>query len=171
MDGSAGRSAPATRRQHPGVGTKLYAVPLADGHVVSDDRDRLDMDVVHRALAGAYWAVGRGRDLTDRSFANCLVLGVYDPMGRTVGFGRVLTDYALRAHIADVMVLPWVRGRGLGRALIEFAFSHPDLITVMTWTLATADAQGLYARYGFRAVAGDPNWMVLHRAEAGGSPA
>ena len=85
------------------------------------------------------------------------------------GFGRVLTDYALRAHIGDVFVAPAARGQGLGRALVETMLAHPDLATVTHWTLTTRDAHSLYARYGFRAGEADGTWMTLGRIpEEGG---
>jgi GNAT superfamily N-acetyltransferase len=140
-----------------------HVIALPDGHVVSDERARLDMDLVHAALAGAYWARERPRALAERSWAHCLAFGAYAPGGALAGFGRVLTDYAFRAHVADVMVLPASRGRGLGRALIGTMLGHPALATVSTWTLTTADAQELYARFGFRVAERDGTRMVLNR--------
>lgn len=141
-----------------------HAVSLPNGYVISDDHARLDMTLVHTSLAGMYWAKGRPRTLTERSWANCLCFGVYAPDGAQVGFGRLLTDYTFRAHLADVYVLPAARGLGLGRALVETILAHPELTTVRTWTLTTADAQGLYARYGFRPGEADDKWMTLDRA-------
>lgn len=141
-----------------------YSAALADGFSLGDDRRRIDMDVVNRALADADWASGRPRELTERAFAHSLAFGLWAPDGATVGFGRLVTDHAIRAHLADVMVLPAVRGRGLGKALVGAMLGHPDLATVTKWTLTTADAHGLYAGFGFRASPGDPNWMVFDRA-------
>ncbi len=121
------------------------------------------MEVVHAALADAYWAVGRPRALTERSWANCLCFGVYAPGGAQVGFARALTDYALRAHLADVYIAPASRGRGLGKALVDAVLHHPELATVARWTLTTADAQDLYAAFGFRSAVGDATWMTLER--------
>jgi len=141
----------------------VYAVRLPNGYAVSDDRARLDMEFVHASLAGAYWAVGRSRALTERSWANCLCFGIYAPDGAQVGFGRLLTDYAFRAHLGDVLIQPASRGLGLGKALIKTILAHPELATVWHWTLKTADAQGLYAQYGFRPSVVDDEWMTLDR--------
>ena len=105
----------------------------------------------------------RARDLTQRSWANCLTFGVYAPGGSQAGFARVLTDYALRAHLGDVFIQPEARGLGLGKALVEAVLAHPELRTVGSWTLTTSHAQGLYARYGFRVAEVDGHWMTLHR--------
>lgn len=142
---------------------QIHTVALPDGHTISDERARLDMDRVHAALAGAYWARERSRALSERSWSHCLAFGVYAPDGALAGFGRVLTDYAFRAHIADVMVLPERRGRGLGQALVGAMLGHPELATVTRWTLTTADAQELYGRFGFRVAERDAAWMVLDR--------
>jgi GNAT superfamily N-acetyltransferase len=101
---------------------KAHTVSLPNGYVISDDRARLDMEFVHTSLADAYWAVGRSRALTERSWANCLCFGVYAPDGAQAGFGRLLTDYAFRAHLGDVFIRPASRGLGLGKALIRFGF-------------------------------------------------
>ena len=140
-----------------------YPVALAGGVVLSDDRARIDMAVVHRVLAEAYWAIGRRPDLTERAFAHSLAFGLRAPGGATVGFGRIVTDYSFRAHLADIMVLPAARGQGLGKAMVAAMLAHPELATVEKWTLTTADAHGLYLPFGFRASPGDPNWMVRDR--------
>ena len=143
-----------------------HVVSLPNGYVISDDRSRLDVEAIHASLASMYWAIGRPRALTERSWANCLPFGIYAPDGAQVGFGRLLTDYAFRAHLADIYVQPAARGLGLGKALMETILAHPELTTVRNWTLTTADAQGLYARYGFRPGEANNNWMTLDRTPA-----
>jgi GNAT superfamily N-acetyltransferase len=142
---------------------KAHVVVLSNAFVVNDDRKRINMGFVHRALAGVYWAVNRPKELTVRAFDHSLCLGVYSPDGTQVGFGRAITDYALRSHLADFYVDPSRRGLGLGKALVESVLAHPKLSTVGIWTLTTSDAQAFYARYGFRASPADPNWMILRR--------
>lgn len=141
----------------------VHAVILPNGVAISDDRERLDMEFVHGSLAGVYWAVGRPRALTERSWSNCLCFGIYAPDGTQVGFGRLLTDFAFRAHLGDVFIHPEWRGLGLGKALVEAILGHPELTTVDHWTLTTADAHALYTRYGFRSGEADGNWMTLDR--------
>jgi GNAT superfamily N-acetyltransferase len=48
-----------------------------------------------------------------------------------------------------VFVLPAQRGRGYSKRLVEAVLAHPDLQGLRRFTLATGDAHGLYARYGF----------------------
>ncbi|MFC0410644.1 GNAT family N-acetyltransferase [Roseomonas elaeocarpi] len=143
-----------------------HTVTLPDGHEISDDRARLDMEFVHASLADAYWARGRSRDLTERSWAHCLCLGLYAPNGAPAGFARVLTDYTFRAHLADVFIRPASRGLGLGVALVDTILRHPELGTVTHWTLTTADAQELYTRFGFRRSEADDRWMTRTLAQS-----
>lgn len=141
---------------------RVHDVTLPNGYTISDDRARLDMAFVHASLGQAYWAVDRPEALTERSVANCLCFGIYAP-DQQVGFARLLTDYALRAHLADVIIRPEARGLGLGKALMTTILAHPELATVGQWTLTTRDAHGLYAQFGFRADPANPSWMTLDR--------
>ena len=141
---------------------QAHTVTLPNGHTISDDRGRFDMGFVHDSLAQVYWAADRPRALTERSFANCLCFGIYAP-DQQVGFARLLTDYALRAHLGDVFIRPEARGLGLGKALVATILAHPELATVYHWTLTTRDAHGLYMLFGFRADPANANWMTLDR--------
>ena len=144
--------------------SSIHTVVLTNAYVISDDRGRLDMEMVLTSLAGTYWAADRPRTVLARSWANCHPFGVYAPAGEQVGFGRLLTDYALRAHLGDVFIHPGSRGIGLGRALVETILAHPELRSVEHWTLSTADAHALYERHGFRQGAVDGKWMTLDRS-------
>jgi GNAT superfamily N-acetyltransferase len=128
----------------------MYEVKLADGWVISDDRARLDLEVMHRYLAvESYWARGRSRAAVERSIAHSLCLGLYAADGSQGGFVRVISDHAVMAHLSDLFVLPAWRGRGLGKALFAAALAHPELASVGRWTLSTDDAHALYAPFGF----------------------
>ena len=131
-----------------------------DEYTISDERARLDMDVIHDFLnESSYWAQGRSRERVERSVAHSLPFGVYRD-GRQVGFARVVTDYATFAWLADVFVLDSERGRGVGKWLIETIIAHTDLREVRRWLLATRDAQELYRRFGFHDLKDSPlGWM------------
>jgi GNAT superfamily N-acetyltransferase len=74
-------------------------------------------------------------------------------------FGRVVTDYATFAWIADVFVLPAHRGQVLSKWLMEVILSHPELQGFRRWVLATKDAHRLYTRFGFVALQRVERWM------------
>jgi GNAT superfamily N-acetyltransferase len=122
---------------------------LADGYEVDDDRDRVDVDLVHRYLSEeAYWALGRPRETVERLVReSARVIGAY--LGdEQVGFARVISDGTAMAWLGDVFVLPEHRGHGLGVELVREAVEHPSH-RELTWFLNTRDAHPLYARFGF----------------------
>jgi GNAT superfamily N-acetyltransferase len=131
---------------------------------ISSDLDRLDAHATHAFLKATYWGVNRDYDLDRRAFENSVcVIALID--GRQVGFARASGDRTLFARISDVIVWPEHRGKGIGKALLEALLGHPELRTVQTWMLNTADAHGLYERYGFRHCT-DGNEMRLDRPVA-----
>lgn len=118
-------------------------------YVISTDRERLDRDAIHRYLSEeAYWSKGIPRELVDRSIAASLCFGLYRGEAQ-VGFARVVTDGATFAYLGDVFVLERHRGDGLGVWLMETVMGHPDLAGLRSFVLFTADAHGLYERFGF----------------------
>jgi GNAT superfamily N-acetyltransferase len=141
-----------------------WAAPA--GYVVSTDPVRLDVDRIHRFLYTAYWSTGIPRDVVQRSIANSLPFGLYAPSGEQAGFARVVTDRATYAYLGDVYVEISHRGRGLGKFLISCVVTHPELQGLRRWALATADAHGLYAPYGFRPPANPDIHLFIERAPA-----
>ncbi len=139
-----------------------YELALPDGYQVSDDRDRLDIDVIHRFLSEeSYWAQGRAREMVARALANSLCCGLYAPDGAQAGFARMITDYATMAHLQDVFVLAAHRGQGRGRALVGALLAHPALQGgIRRWTLSTRDAHGLYAGFGYGPIQKPENQMM-----------
>ncbi|MBL9096991.1 MAG: GNAT family N-acetyltransferase [Alphaproteobacteria bacterium] len=117
---------------------------------ISTDRARLDVALIHRWLSEeSYWAKGVPRDVVERSIANALCFGIYGTNNAQVGFARVITDKATFAYLGDVFVLEAHRGRGLSKRLMQTIIDHPDLQGLRRWMLATRDAHGLYAQFGF----------------------
>src|ERR1700734_1400430 len=93
----------------------------------STDRDRLDVAMIHSFLANeSYWVPGISRASVEKCIKNSLCFGVYSD-GRQIGFARVVTDFVRYAHLLDVFVLPEVRGRGIGKLLMENILAHPEL--------------------------------------------
>jgi GNAT superfamily N-acetyltransferase len=128
------------------------------GLTISTDPERLDMDTVCDFLARAYWAKGRPRAATERAFASSLVFGLYDGT-RQVGMARVVSDLAVFAYLCDFFIHEDYRGRGAGQWMLKTIFEYPDLKNMRRWMLATSDAHGLYARYGFNSPSQPETWM------------
>ena len=130
-----------------------------DGYLISTDRSRLNIDLIHDFLSKtSYWAIGRGRDVVQRSIDHSLSFGVYKGNDQ-VGFARVVTDYATFAWIADVFVVPEHRGQGLSKWLMDVMVSHSQLQGFRRWVLATKDAHTLYERFGFIPLHRPERWM------------
>lgn len=121
---------------------------VRDDFVISTDRARLDIDVVHNYLSSSYWAKGMPREILERGIENSLTFGVYHREAQ-VGFARVITDLATYAYLSDVFILEGYRRRGLSKWLMECVLAHPELQGLRRFALFTRDAQGLYERYGF----------------------
>jgi ribosomal protein S18 acetylase RimI-like enzyme len=138
---------------------------LPGGFELDDDRGRIDVDAVHDFLSNhSYWAKGRPREVVARLVREAdRVLGLYQD-GRQVGFCRAFTDGVSIAYLADVYVLPELRGRGLGLQLVrEMVESGP--LAGVKWLLHTEDAHGLYRKLGFA----EPNYKVMERASPRGT--
>lgn len=132
--------------------------------VISTDRARLDLDVIHGFLTNlSYWAKGIPRDVLTRSIEHSLCFGVYDGTGAQVGFARVISDFATYAYVADVFVLESHRGQGLGKSLMNFILQHPALQGLRRWNLTTRDAHELYAQVGFKPLKVPVRYMEIQR--------
>ena len=131
---------------------------------ITTDADRMDAVAIHAALDQTYWAAGRPLHVVERSIAGSVNFGLFDPAGAQVGFTRVVTDHATFAWICDVYVLEAHRGLALGKALMAAVIDHPDLQGIRRMMLATADAHGLYAQYGFEPLDQPERFMARARA-------
>ena len=132
--------------------------------IVTCDPQRQDLGVIHGFLAQSYWAKGISRDTVARSLEGALGFTLLT-QGRQIGFVRVISDRATFAYVADVFVLPEYRGQGWSKWLMQCVTSHPDLQGLRRWMLASSDAQGLYARYGFTPLKNPQVFMERHNPD------
>jgi GNAT superfamily N-acetyltransferase len=138
----------------------------ANGYAVSDDPARFDLARAHRWISEqSYW----GKQIPYTTFAtavrNSLTFGAYDADGEMAAMARVVTDRATFGWLCDVFVDEARRGQGLGKALMDYVQAHPDLQGFRRMHLATADAHGLYRRYGFTDPTGADRWMEIRDAD------
>ena len=132
--------------------------------VVTTDRSRLDLDVIHGFLTTAYWSRGVPRETVARSMEHSLCFGAFDG-DRQVGFARVISDRTTFAYICDVFALESHRKRGVGKSLMTAIMAHPELQGLRLWTLFTRDAHGLYRQFGFGAPAHPERLMQVHNSD------
>lgn len=116
---------------------------------ISTDKAELDVPLIHGFLAGqSTWAKGIPLATLQRAIDNSLCFGGYVDSSQ-VAFARVISDYATFGNLVDVFVLPTHRGKGFSKAITQAVLDHPQLQNLRRFTLATGDAHGLYAQFGF----------------------
>lgn len=133
---------------------------------ISTDKSLLQLPIIHAYLSQkSYWAKGIPIETVQRTLDNSMTFGVYfqgtPPTPQQVGFCRVTSDLATFAYIADVFILEDFRKKGLSKLLMEAVLAHPDLQGLRRWLLATADAHGLYAQFGFTGLDKPENFMQI----------
>ncbi len=135
---------------------------ISKGFLISTDQSLLDMDVIYNYLdKDSYWSKGIPYDKLERAVRNSLSFGVYHNAVQ-IGFARVVTDKATFGYLADVFILPGYRKQGLSKWLVQTILNHPDLQGLRRWSLATADAHGLYAQFGFTEITHPDRWMQIY---------
>lgn len=135
-----------------------------DGYTLTTIKEKIDRETVHNFLKTSYWAEGIPRETVERSIQNSLCFSILHD-DELVGFGRVITDHATFAYLADVFVLELHRGKGLSKWLVDSIMSYPSLQGLRRFMLATRDAHGLYRKYGFNGLTNADRWMQIHNPE------
>jgi GNAT superfamily N-acetyltransferase len=116
---------------------------------ISTDKTELDFPLIHRFLSEeSTWARHIPFATVRRAIENSLCFGGLIGT-QQVAFARVVSDYATFANLLDVFVLPEHRSQGYAKELVLAVMSHPNLQGLRRFTLATGDAHGLYAKFGF----------------------
>jgi GNAT superfamily N-acetyltransferase len=132
---------------------------------ISTNVEELDILLIHRFLTeDSYWAKGISISTVRKSIANSLCFGGFLGTAQ-VAFGRAVTDLTTFAYLRDFFVLPEYRGKGYGRAIIQAAMSRLKAEGVQGVMLGTADAHGLYEKFGFRLIGNSPKLMVVYPQE------
>ena len=114
---------------------------------LSDNRDHIDITQTHQLLSDTYWGVRRPLEVVEEMIETslCFTLRVDE---KQVGFGRAVTDKVTFSWIADIVISPVHRGKGVGKWMMECILSHPDIINTQK-VLQTRDAHEYYEKYDF----------------------
>lgn len=135
----------------------------AKGFLISTDKDLLDFNVIYHYLdQESYWAKGIPVERLKRAISNSICFGVYHHK-KQIGFARVITDEATFAYLADVFILDQYRKQGLSKWLVQTIVQHSDFEGLRRWSLATRDAHGLYAQFGFTPIDKPELWMQIYQ--------
>lgn len=121
-------------------------------YTITTDPHRMDLVAIHAFLSLTYWSPGVPMAVVKNAIDNSLAFGVL-LNEEQIGFARVVTDKATFAYLADLYILEAHRGQGLSKRLLEAIQAHDELQGLRRFLLATKDAHGLYARYGFKELA------------------
>ncbi len=135
---------------------------------VTTDVSRFDVDAIHAFQSRAYWSVNVPRSVIEKAIEHSLCFGVLCD-GAQVAFARVITDRSTFAYLADVYVHEAHRGRGLSKRMMEAIVAHPELQGLRRWLLATRDAHGLYAQFGFTPLANPTRMVEIVRVDPYGA--
>ncbi len=122
---------------------------LLDGYELDDDPGRIDVAAVHDFLSNhAHWALGWSYDEVKRLVEEAQrVVGVYHGEN-LVGFSRTVSDGHWITYLADCYIVAEHRGKNLGFELVRETIEAGPY-SRHGWLLHTADASGLYEKFGF----------------------
>lgn len=133
--------------------------------LISTDKNKLDLQYIHHYLSKeSYWAEGIPFETVSTAIENSVCFGIYYQQ-KQIGFARMVTDEATFGYLADVFVDVTYRGRGLSKWLMEVLLDCPPFPRLRRIMLATRDAQGLYAQYGFVHPATQEEIMYIRRPD------
>jgi ribosomal protein S18 acetylase RimI-like enzyme len=63
----------------------------------------------------------------------------------------------------DLFIIELQRGNGYAIQLVDEIINHPELKNINSWKLVSVDAQGLYQKYGFKALENLEKMMELKK--------
>jgi GNAT superfamily N-acetyltransferase len=116
--------------------------------MISDDRSRVQVEVVADLLAKTFWGHRRPREVVEKLIPTSMCFSLFRHREQ-IGFARVVTDYAVFSWLSDVVIKDSYRGRDLGEWLVSCILDHPKIAGTQ-FVLQTTDAAGLYKKFGFQ---------------------
>lgn len=135
---------------------------LDEQFYISDDKSQLDVESIHHYLSEeSYWSKGIPLKTVQDSIENSLCVGVFTN-NQTIGFARIISDFATYAYLCDVFVLSKFQGKGISKKLMSFIMHHPKLKGLRRWSLMTKDAHGLYTQFGWKQLSSPEKAMEIN---------
>ncbi|HEU20464.1 MAG TPA: N-acetyltransferase [Deltaproteobacteria bacterium] len=115
---------------------------------ISDDRHRVDINVVSKLLAETPWGHRRPREVVEKLIPRSLCFSLFRN-GSQIGFARVVTDGTVFSWLSDLVIADAYRGMGLGRWMLDCILTHSETAATQ-FVLQTGSAIGLYEKFGFK---------------------
>jgi len=122
--------------------------PYNDITITTDKELMIASDIFRWLSEVSYWCKGIPYEIFKRGFDNSFCIGAIHN-GKQVGYGRLITDYATFAYLADVYVLETYRGQGISKVMMQTLLDLDWVKGMRAIRLATVDAHGLYEKFGF----------------------
>lgn len=118
-------------------------------YITKTGKEHMQLEIVKQLLMQTYWAQNYSYIVIEKAMSSSLCFGVFDSMTDIqIAFARVITDYATRFYIVDVVVDSNYRNMGIGNLLIE-AIINNEILKDLRGLLMTKDAQDFYKKFGF----------------------
>lgn len=118
-------------------------------YIIKTGKEHMQLEIVKQLLMQTYWAQNYSYIVIEQAMSSSLCFGIFDSMTDTqIAFARVITDYATRFYIVDVVVDSHYRSMGIGNLLIE-AIINNEILKDLRGLLMTKDAQDFYKKFGF----------------------
>lgn len=136
-----------------------------DSFKITENLLEIDFVSIHSLLSKSYWSPGISLETVKKGAQHSsLVVGALDSLtGKTIGYTRVLSDTTRFAYLADVIVDPDFRKRGIAQAILDYCLNHKKFLEVGKWFLITKDAQKLYEKKGFEIFDKPEEFMILKK--------
>ncbi len=130
---------------------------------VITDLDSKSTEQLQKLFECEWWTKARNTLSIQKMLQGSVSVGVHDFEGNLVGFARVITDGVFKAIIADVIVTPDHRGKGIVKMLMDALLTHKALSGIEDFELyCQPDLTELYRKWGFQE---SPNGVIFMRAK------
>lgn len=126
--------------------------------IVSTKTELLDLPFCVGLIKSTSWGAKREPAQILKSIDNSLCFGLYwrDPttggstpeVHKQLGFARIITDRATVGYLCDVIVVPELRGKGLGKFFLSQILTHAE-VEKLPLNLHTQTAHRLYEKFGW----------------------
>ncbi len=144
--------------------TEPLADKVIDNYHYSCNKEKVNLKLVAAELNKTYWIKKYTEIDVAKSIEHCIAFSVFNANKEQIAFARIITDRYTFAYLSDVFVVKSERGKGISKHLMEYILMHPHLQQLRRFMLATLDAHGLYAQFGFKQIAHPERLMEINNS-------